>query len=334
MPVFNVERYVERAILSVYNQTYKNIELIIVDDCGTDNSMNVVLSTIKKYDTKHVTKIYHHEFNRGLSAARNTGMDHVNGKYVYFMDSDDEITYDCIDRLVSLIICHPNVEVVVGNMSIVDVNGIVINKNRYFVDSNKEIDFSNDVKWITRYTFDYSKNHYIPATSTNKLYLYDFLLGNNLRFVEGLISEDEKFLFDLSNCIGNISICYEPTYVRYINPNSIMTTLTADVDALNWIKIIKSSYRDFKEPYIDLKCKYCIIELKSLLFSVSVTNNSIINQIKDMLIKISKFSFSHKMYQPILYSFLLIIFPIKLRSLNIINKIYNRIFSPKRMLKY
>ena len=101
IPIYNVAPYVEECIQSVMNQTWKGkLECILVDDCGTDDSMKVATEKLKEYEGNIDFRVIRHERNRGLSAARNSGIDAVTGDYVYFLDSDDEITPDCIDLLV------------------------------------------------------------------------------------------------------------------------------------------------------------------------------------------------------------------------------------------
>ena len=100
VPVYNVALYVESCIRSVIRQTYDGpMECIVVDDCGTDNSMDIVEKLVAEYDGPISFKVLHHEHNRGLSAARNTGMDEAKGDYLFFLDSDDELTEDCIEKL-------------------------------------------------------------------------------------------------------------------------------------------------------------------------------------------------------------------------------------------
>ena len=99
MPVYNVEKYVERALLSALNQTYENIEFIIADDRGTDTSMDIVRRIVSSHPRGKQVRIIEHERNIGLGAGRNTAIEHATGKYLFFMDSDDELSPDCIDRL-------------------------------------------------------------------------------------------------------------------------------------------------------------------------------------------------------------------------------------------
>lgn len=102
IPVYNVEKYIERAVRSAINQTFKDIEILIIDDCGQDNSMQIA-EDFAKADSR--IKILKHEKNKGLGEARNTGIEQAEGDYICFLDSDDyiekellEITYETARR--------------------------------------------------------------------------------------------------------------------------------------------------------------------------------------------------------------------------------------------
>jgi glycosyltransferase involved in cell wall biosynthesis len=99
MPVYNVEKYMERALLSALNQTFESIEYLIVDDKGTDNSMAIVRRIIANHPRGKDVRIIDHGVNQGLGAARNSAIKEAKGEYLYCMDSDDEITKDCIEIL-------------------------------------------------------------------------------------------------------------------------------------------------------------------------------------------------------------------------------------------
>ena len=94
IPVYNVEKYIRRCLLSVKDQKCEdfNIECLIVDDCSPDGSMTIVRDLIEKNDDKSITfTIISHEKNKGLSEARNSGIKASTGDYLYFIDSDDDI---------------------------------------------------------------------------------------------------------------------------------------------------------------------------------------------------------------------------------------------------
>lgn len=117
IPVYNVEHYIIECLQSVYAQ--KNIdgtliEVIIVDDRGNDASMDVAKGYINSIVTPFKTSIITRDNNGGLSAARNSGILAAQGTYLYFLDSDDFISNDCISILWNEVQTHPNVDIVYG----------------------------------------------------------------------------------------------------------------------------------------------------------------------------------------------------------------------------
>lgn len=102
VPVYNVEQYLDECLNSIRQQTYKNIEIIVVEDCSTDNSLN----TLTKHLEDPRVKLIQHEKNSGLSAARNTGIDAANGDYIMFVDSDDLVHLSLIELCVKYAIVY------------------------------------------------------------------------------------------------------------------------------------------------------------------------------------------------------------------------------------
>ena len=101
IPIYQCEKYIINCLQSVVNQTYQNLEILLVDDLGNDNSMLLVEDFILK--NPHLNfKILKNEENAGLSVVRNVGIDNAKGKYIFFLDSDDEITPDCISKMVEI----------------------------------------------------------------------------------------------------------------------------------------------------------------------------------------------------------------------------------------
>ena len=95
IPIYNVKNYLAKCVDSILNQTYKNLEIILVNDGSTDGS-EIICEELKKKD-KRIRII--NQKNGGLSSARNTGIRNANGKYIQFVDSDDWIDYECIEEL-------------------------------------------------------------------------------------------------------------------------------------------------------------------------------------------------------------------------------------------
>lgn len=127
IPVYGVEKYIERCARSLFGQTYQNIEYIFVDDCTKDSSIAVLKKVLDDYPfRKEQVTIIHHNFNKGLSAARNTAFNHATGDYIIHVDSDDYLELDAV-RLLCKCIETEYADVVVFDNYCVYGNRIVEN---------------------------------------------------------------------------------------------------------------------------------------------------------------------------------------------------------------
>ena len=123
IPVYNVEKYIERCARSVFEQTYEDLEIIFVDDCSPDNSIAILNRVMEDYpNRKEQIKIIRHEKNRGLAAARNTGMENVIGEFVMFVDSDDWVSKDAVTLLLKEQE-RSNADMVIGAVAVRDSKG-------------------------------------------------------------------------------------------------------------------------------------------------------------------------------------------------------------------
>lgn len=241
IPTYNVENYIVECLSSVAKQTYiGEIECIVVDDCGKDESVLNAESFISDYKGDIDFRILHREKNGGLSAARNSGLYAATGDYIYFLDSDDCISVNCLENLVSLAIKHPLADVVQGGM--VTMTGKVIyqplgQQDYCYVDSKKDI-FSQLVFGD------------IPASSCNKLFRSDFLKKNNIRFYEGVIHEDVDFAYKIARYISAIVLCSELTYIyREQREGSILTSSNAEKSTKSRIIVYENCLRQMDEAY-------------------------------------------------------------------------------------
>ncbi len=228
IPVYNVQNYIEECLKSVIRQTYKGaIECILIDDCGNDESMEIVEQFLGRYNGKIDFKILHHDKNRGLSAARNTGIDNSTGDYLYFLDSDDEITPDCIENITSPLRQNYNPDFIIGGYDIVgkkdDVprltlaSGIVVRGNDIF-----ETFIAG--KW------------YMMAW--NKLCNRRFLIDYNLYFKEGIIHEDDLWSFQLAYHAKNMIVSTGIGYIYKIREGSITGNYRMDKSIRNYIEVL------------------------------------------------------------------------------------------------
>ncbi len=212
IPVYNVEPYISDCLQSVMLQTYQGpLECILVDDCGTDKSIEVAEQLIAEYDGPIEFKVLHHDHNRGLSAARNTGIDAAKGDYVYFLDSDDWISDDCVEKLTEPL-RQQEFDIIVGDYKMVggQISGI-------------ELSFQEDAYHESGITHTFC-NGGVYVMAVNKLYRKGFLMKNQLRFEEGKIHEDEILAFELSCVDKFFYVVKSVTYYYRIRENSIVTT--------------------------------------------------------------------------------------------------------------
>lgn len=217
IPVYNVAPYIEACLRSVMRQTYKGgMECLIVDDCGTDDSIGIVEYMIAEYDGPIQFKILHHEHNRGLSAARNTGIDAASGDYILFVDSDDEISPDCIEKLIAPILRDRTIEMVIGDYEIHAVNSLLAVPQKK---QNLGGDYPTNEE--VRYCFFDKKG--ISNYAWNRLVKKNFLSRFCITFQENLLWEDDLWLFYIMKYLNHVYIINDVTYFYYVRPNSITT---------------------------------------------------------------------------------------------------------------
>ena len=214
IPVYNVQQYIGECITSVANQTYGDFEIVAVDDCSTDQSMNVLNSCLESlgFNMERV-QILHHDVNRGLSAARNTGLKASRGEYVYFLDSDDTITPDCLEALTGASRYHgKDVEMVVGD---------------YRFDGPElgcpHLQVKQDFLDHHGYIRAYCKERVYPM-AWNRLLNRAFLLRHHLFFEEGLIHEDTLWSFQLLQYIQTVRFVKRELYIYRVRQQSIQTS--------------------------------------------------------------------------------------------------------------
>lgn len=122
IPVYNVEKYIKKALLSALNQTFDSIEFLLIDDRGSDNSMAIAMDVAKNHQRGKDVRVIDHGVNIGLGGVRNTAIENAKGEYLYFLDSDDDITPDCISILYNRMIEYP-VDFIAASHNIIRSDG-------------------------------------------------------------------------------------------------------------------------------------------------------------------------------------------------------------------
>ena len=215
MPVYDVEKYVKEAFLSILNQTYKNLEIIIVDDCGNDKSMDIVQEVLIKRPKENRVKIIRHNKNQGLSVARNTAIKEASGEFIYFIDSDDVMTEDCIAKMYNTI-ANKNIDYIAASYEEINevgyTNGNTKILEKTTITSNKS---------LIEYIFaDYDRNYIV--TAWNKLYRISFLRNYEIYFIPNVYYEDNIFNLHIFTSAHSYIAISDITYLYRQRKNSIM----------------------------------------------------------------------------------------------------------------
>lgn len=214
VPIYKVQLYIKRCVDSILSQTFTDFECIFVNDCTPDESMEILQQILTVYTGRIQFKIINHQKNKGLSEARNSGLRNAKGDFIFFLDSDDEITPNCLESY-SKIIFHSDVLIDVIAGSFFPLSQKQQKLKFDYTQLPKQVSFQGEIikLMLTK----------IPAMACNKVYRKEFLIRNSLFFTPRILHEDELWNFQIMKKVQFLAINFEPTYLYYIRPNSIMT---------------------------------------------------------------------------------------------------------------
>lgn len=237
VPIFKCEAFIERCLQSIRLQTYSNIEVILVNDQTPDKSVAVAAEFISKHQLSS-WQIIDLDANSGLSVVRNEGIKNARGKYIFFLDSDDEILLDAIDTLVKL------AEEQQADIAMGEVQGIRSPENEkvdVFPIHTKENILRGNKKILRELV-----NGGFAVSSWNKLISLSFLKSNNLYFTKGLYAQDALHTFEMALHLETIAFLRAVTYVYYLHQDSVIHN-RKKIHFDNWITIAEIINRHLLE---------------------------------------------------------------------------------------
>lgn len=309
--MYQVEQYLAMCLKSITDQTMTDgVECILVDDCGSDRSLFIAKDFIEHYQGNVLFRIVEREKNGGLSAARNSGIDVASGEYVYFLDSDDEITPNCLEIMWSLVEKYGKVNLVQGA----------------FFEDEKYANSISDIKFPEFCTCQAEIKTFLLqylgdiVGAQSRLINLSFLKEHHLYFEEEIIHEDNLWTFFLSKYIRTMAYCDVCTYYHRYNPNSItgnvnviketiaykhiIQTCSRSIDPFlpgiqkewllnNLITVINSKYymkdAELKEMLSDFKSTCSFTEKLLLSLYLKLSNSTLKNKILHLLIRKFKY---------------------------------------------
>lgn len=292
IPAYNAEAWIKRSVESVLHQTYQNVEVVVVENGSTDKTTEI-LETIQ--DSR--LRLFHSE--KGVSNARNKGIEYANGEFITFLDADDWFAEDAIERLIVLL--EPDIDLISA---------------RYYDDTPFETYKSR--KYEAGSEEYIQKCLYTPTrrgNATGNLYRTEFIKSNNIRFDPDLShAEDSVFFLSLLLKCPVVLDCEEPIYHVYINPESVTRNGNRDnVDEFR--KAIIKVYELLKGRSKSLENGGYIFALNQLLVVLvhGIHNNSMIKNIReirrisqvdvfDIAIRCSNISCVNKLHKVVMYA--------------------------------
>lgn len=260
VPVYNTSLYLSKCLNSLVNQTLKDIEIIVINDGSTDNSLEII-NGFKK-DNKNIVVI--NDSNHGQGFARNRGIELAKGDFITFVDSDDFIDYDMLEKMYKV---SKDYDVVVCDINKVFENKIQVfkNYNKYSKEDNKNLMIS----------------HQGPVAR-----LYRKELFKDIRFLEGVYYEDLGMIPVLSQNVNKVKYIEEAMYYYLIRNNSTMKQKKYNKKLEDIFTVIEYLNKEIDEKYKE-ELEYIYIE--HLLYSASLrfidfNRKDIINKI-NLIIK-------------------------------------------------
>ena len=209
VPIYNVEPYVEQCINSLTQQTMRDIEIICVDDCGTDNSIQIV-EKLAKNDKR--IKIVHNEQNCGLSESRNNGIKHATAPYVMLCDSDDWFADDMCEKMYNAITAD-NADLAICGTDVI-------------YETDKNLKAGDDIYFAIHHSGTLSGDlqalQWYAVCAWNKIYKRDIIIEHDVWFPRGLKYEDNYFYHAYCLWVNRVAFLPEKLYKYRRRAGSIM----------------------------------------------------------------------------------------------------------------
>ena len=269
IPIYKVEKYLKSCVDSVLSQSYKNIEVILVDD-GSSDSCPQICDYYKSLD-KRIVVI--HKNNGGLSDARNVGLSKANGDYVLFLDSDDLWTEEyAVSRLVAVLATNPEADLVFFQKYSFQDGTTPITPSVY---SHLDCNLNGSSKIVMLQSLQKRANYLTSAYT--KLIRKSLLTDYSIQFERGLLSEDYDWSIELYSRASNVLFSDEIFYAYRVRSGSITKTVgIKHLKDLLWI--IEKWNRKIPSLLISQEEKNVYSDFLCYVLSILIANINILNR--------------------------------------------------------
>lgn len=252
VPVYNVEEYLARCVDSILSQTYRNLEVILVDD-GAKDSSGTICDSYAQRDSR--VKVVHKE-NGGLSSARNAGIDIARGEYLEFVDSDDWLEPDAVESMLHQAVVH-QVELVLGGRW--DVSARTGEKKLGLCPSHQEIISGTE---MVRRIFRWEN---CDSSACDKL--FHKRLFREIRFPHGKVVEDVPVMYKIVLDAGRVALLDKPVYNYFHRSGSISYTTLSEKN-FHFSEHTSVIYPYIQDNYPELRQEARYLKVRSLVYAV------------------------------------------------------------------
>ena len=235
VPVYNTGKYLDKCIISLINQDYKDYEIIIVNDGSTDNSLDIIDKYSSKYDNIH----NYNKENGGLSSARNYGIEKSSGEYLLFVDSDDYLDNNALKII---------------DENIKDNDILVFN---FYMDNGKSINVKNT--YFDNISDKCKKFVTANPSACNKVIKRSLFIDNNIKFIDGIYYEDLATIPSFILYTKNINYINDSLYYYCVRDDSIMNKKKYNKRMEDIFKVLDINYNNLNKDYLD-EVEYMYIE--------------------------------------------------------------------------
>ena len=262
VPIYGVENFIERCARSLFEQTYPDLEYVFVNDCSPDRSVEILKQVMENYPNRvDAVKIINHNTNGGIAAARNTLIDNAVGDYVCYVDSDDWLELDAIERFVKKLM----------------ESGAEILSGSYLLHYGEEEllylakDYQKKEQWVLN-MMQYACNHYIAGRCLCR----SLFVENSLRWKEGLDLAEDRYMMTLLsyyakgyNTVDDVVYHYEKRNFNSITSVNGVKRLENNRQELGNMLALESFFKD-KEAVYQRASVRCVMEQLMLNLNVAL----------------------------------------------------------------
>lgn len=273
IPVYNVEKYIRRSVLAALDQQFSgSTEILVIDDGSTDSSIDIVRDLHNSHPNGSKIRILKHERNEGVGISRNAIIENAKGEYLFFLDSDDYITADCIQKLYNKATSQ-QAEVVYGSVETVNSEGCIIDIGcSYLIQPDMVFNKEDELASFAFHNLHENLRNYV----WNTLFKLSFIKSHHLKFPEIRFHEDVIFSADMVPLVTKAVLLSDITYYYVIRDNSLSNLQGRSLIALEEIQefiniytYVKNKNKSLtKKPYYEARCARSLTQMLYIISGV------------------------------------------------------------------